>query len=145
MRTLNFLETLPNEGMIVVGVVYPAGVPGAQNIAAATAQVISSTRGPNSRGLKPLLISSEDLAHFDGHLNALFLVNGVSKQQGSILDTMRRRQIPSFSDDPGCADVDCCVIFVRTGETVDISLNTALANAVGARFSLVFTMVVKRK
>jgi hypothetical protein len=37
------------------------------------------------------------------------------------------------------------VLMVRTGQRVEISLNTELADAVGARFSLVFTMVVKRK
>jgi hypothetical protein len=34
---------------------------------------------------------------------------------------------------------------VRAGQRVEISLNTALADAVGARFSLVFMMVVNRK
>jgi hypothetical protein len=34
---------------------------------------------------------------------------------------------------------------VHTGQRVEISLNTALADVVGARFSLVFMMVVKRK
>jgi YfiR/HmsC-like len=145
MRTLNFLESLPKEGTITVGVVYCSCVPAAQTMAEATAQLIGTMRGPNSRALKPLVISTDALAQSGDHLDVLFLVAGASKDSTAIVDTMRRRHLPSLSDDPSCADTGCCVVLVRTGQRVEILLNTSLADAVGARFSLVFTMVVKRK
>jgi hypothetical protein len=145
MRTLTFLESLPKEGAIVVGVVYPPDIPTSQILAAETATAIGTIRGPNSRILQPLVLSTNDLAHFDGHLDVIFLVSGASKHPEVILGAMRRLRLVSISDDPGCADTKCCVLMVRTGQRVEISLNRALADAVGARFSLVFTMVVKRK
>lgn len=144
VRTLSFLESLPKEGPIVVGVVYPSDISDAQAVAEATAQVIGSLHGPNSRPLRPLVISTNALATFEGHLDVLFLIAGASRHSELILDTIRRRRLVTISDDPACASAQCCVISVRTGQRVEISLNTALADAVGARFSLVFTMVVKR-
>jgi hypothetical protein len=70
---------------------------------------------------------------------------GASSHSAVILDCVRRHHLVTLSDDPLCANAQCCVITVHAGPRVEISLNTALADAVGARFSLVFTMVVKRK
>ena len=145
MRTLSFLESLPKEGPIVVGVVYPSDIPDAQVVAEATAQLIGTLHGPNSRPLRAQVISTNALAPFEGHLDVLFLMVGASKHSALIVDTIRRHRLVSISDDPLCANTQCCVITVRTGQRVEISLNTALADAVGARFSLVFTMVVKRQ
>jgi hypothetical protein len=145
MHTLSFLESLPREGTIVVGVIYPSDMPATKVLAAETAQVIGAMRGPNFRILQPLVLSTTDLAQFEGHLDLIVLVKGASKHPEGILDVMRRHRLVSISDDPVCVDTKCCVLMVRTGQRVEISLNTELADAVGARFSLVFTMVVKRK
>ena len=145
MRTLSFLESLPKAGPIVVGVVYPSDIPSAQAVAEATAELIGTMRGPNSRALQPLVIAANALAQFQGHLDVLFLMVGASRYSAIILDSIRRHHLVSISDDPFCADAQCCVITVHTGQRVEISLNTNLAEAVGARFSLVFTMVVKRQ
>ena len=145
MHTLSFLESLPREGTIVVGVVYPDDIPATKILAAETAQVIGTLRGPNFRILQPLVLSTNDLAQFEGHLDLIVLVMGAAKHPEIIVDAMRRHRVVSISDDPVCVDTKCCVLMVRTGQRVEISLNTALADAVGARFSLVFTMVVKRK
>jgi hypothetical protein len=145
MRTLSFLESLPKEGTIVVGVVYPSDIPTTEVLATETAKVIGTMHGPNSRTLQPIVLSTNNLAHFEGHLDVIFLVLGASKHAEVILGAMRRHRLVSISDDPICVDTKCCVLMVRTGQRVEISLNTALADAVGARFSLVFTMVVKRK
>jgi hypothetical protein len=145
MRTLTFLESLPKEGAIVVGVIYPSDIPTTQLLAAETAKAIGTMSGPNARILQPLILSTNDLGKFKGHLDVLFLVSGSSKHAEAILDVMRSRRLVSISDDPACADTKCCVLMVHTGQRVEIFLNTALADAVGARFSLVFTMVVKRK
>jgi YfiR/HmsC-like len=145
MRTLSFLESLPKEGAIVVGVVYPSGTPATRVLATETAKVIGTMRGPNTRMLQPLVFSTNDLGKFDGHLDVLFLVMGASKDAQAILNVMLSHRLVSISDDPACVDTKSCVLMVRTGQRVEVSLNTALADAVGARFSLVFTMVVKRK
>jgi hypothetical protein len=145
MRTLSFLESLSKEGPIVVGVVYPSDIPDAQTVAEATAQLIGTLHGPNLRPLQALLISTNELSQFQGHLDVLWLMVGACKHAPVIADSIRRHHLVSISDDPLCDSTQCCVITVGTGQRVEISLNTALADAVGARFSLVFTMVVKRK
>jgi hypothetical protein len=145
MRTLSFLDSLPKEGTIAVGVVYPSDIPTTQGLAAETANAISTMRGPNSRRLQPIVLSTSDLAKFEGHLDVVFLVKGASKHPEVILGAVRRLHLVSISDDPICVDTKCCVLLVCAGQRVEISLNTALADDVGARFSLVFTMVVKRK
>jgi hypothetical protein len=145
MRTLSFLESLPKEGPIVVGVVYAADVPSAEALATETAKVIGTIRGPNSRILQPLVLSTSKLTQFSGHLDVIYLLAGTSRHSDAIVDVMRRYRIVSISDDLACIDAKCCVLMVRTGQRVEITLNTALADGVGARFSRVFTMVVKRK
>jgi hypothetical protein len=145
VRTLNFLESLSKEGIIVVGVVYPADVPTAKSLAVNTAKVISTLAGPNSRTLQPTILSTTDLAQFNGHLDVIFLVAGACKHPELVLGALRRLHLVSISDDPACVDTNCCVLMVHTVGRVEITLNTALADAVGARYSLVFTMVVKRK
>jgi hypothetical protein len=145
MHTLSFLESLPKEGNILVGVVYPPDIATTEVLATETAKVIGTMHGPNFRTLQPIVLSTKALAKFEGRLDLVFLVMGASEHSEEILDAMRRLHFVSISDDPACADARCCVLMVRTGQRVEISLNTALADAVGARFSLVFTMVVKRK
>jgi hypothetical protein len=145
VRALSFLESLPKEGNIVVGVVYPSDIPTSEDLAAQTAKVLGAMRGPNARKLQPLVLSTNDLGQFGGHMDVLFLLAGTAKHSDAIVAAMRRQHLVSISDDPLCVDLKCCVLMVHTGQRVEISLNTALADAVGARFSLVFMMVVKRK
>jgi hypothetical protein len=145
MRTLNFLESLSKDGPIVVGVVYSSDLPDAQALAEASAQLIATMRGPNSRALQPLVLSSNALPQYQGRLDVLWLMAGVCQHAPLIADSIRQHHLVSISDDPQCADTHCCVITISTGQRVEISLNTGLADAVGARFSLVFTMMVKRK
>jgi hypothetical protein len=110
-----------------------------------TAKSIGYMRGPNSRPLQAVAISTTELDKFLGHLDVIFLMPGASKHSEVILDAMHRHHLMSISGDPACADERCCVLMVSSGQRVEIYLNTALAEAVGARFSLVFTMVVKRR
>jgi hypothetical protein len=145
VRTLGFLESLPKEGSIVVGVIYASDTRGGEALAAETAALLSTMRGPNSRRLQPQVLSINDLAHFEGHLDVLFLVQGSAKRSDMLLDAMHRLHLVTISDDSLCSITQTCVLMVRAGQRVEISLNTALADAVGARFSLVFMMVVNRK
>jgi hypothetical protein len=91
MRTLSFLESLPKAGPIVVGVVYPSDIPNAQAAAEATAELIGTMRGPNSRALQPLVIATNALAQFQGHLDVLFLMVGASRHSTIILDFVLTR------------------------------------------------------
>lgn len=145
MRTLSFLESLPKDGDIVVGVVYPSDIPTAKALAIETAKDLGAMDGPNSRTLRPVVLSTTDLAQFRDHLDVVYLVAGAPNHSEEIVSALRRLRVVSISDDPACAYTKCCVLMVSTGQRVEISLNTALADAVGARFSLVFTMVVNRK
>jgi hypothetical protein len=145
IRTLSFLESLPREGVIAVGVVYPSDIPNAQVLAVETAKSIGDMRGPNFRILRSVVLSTIDLEKFQGHLDVIFLMPGASKHSDVILNAMHRNHLVSISGDPACVDAKCCVLMVHSGQRVEISLNTALADAVGAHFSLVFMMVVKRE
>jgi hypothetical protein len=145
MRTLAFLESLPKNGTIIVGVVYPSEAPTAEALATETAKVIGAMRGPNSSLLQPLVLSTNNLAQYVGYLDVIFLVTGASKHSDVILSVMHRCHLLSVSDDLACLDAKCCVLMVHTGQRVEITLDTGLADAVGARFFRVFTMVVKRK
>jgi hypothetical protein len=142
---LGFLDNLPRGENLVIGVVYAADVPAAEASATETAKLVSAIPGPNSVLLRPAVISSADLGQFRGRLDALFLMPGASTQANAVLDALHRRRIVSISSDPACLDEKVCVLMVRTGSRVEIVLDTALADAVGARFSPVFAMVVKRK
>ena len=145
VQTLSFLESLPKEGPIIVGVVYSSDVPTTEALAGETARIIGTMRGPNPRMLQPLVLSTTNLPQFVGRLDVLFLVTGASKHAEVIVSVMHRYHLVSISDDLACVDAKCCVLSVRSGQRVEITLNMALADAVGARFSRVFTMVVTRK
>jgi len=145
VRTLNFLESIPANGAIVVGVVYAPDVPGSEASAVETAKTIGLMHGPNSRAFRVIVLSRSDLEKFQGRLDVIFLAQGVSLHPERILAAMGRLHTVSISSDPACVDTRCCVLLVRTGQQVEISLNTSLATAVGARFSVVFVMVVKRR
>jgi hypothetical protein len=142
MRPLSFLESLPKEAIIAVGVVYPSDIPTTQVLAAETANAIGIMRGPNSRKLQPVVLSTSTRANFEGHLDPVLLVMGASKHPEVILGTMCRLHLVSISDDPICVNTKCCMLMVGAGQRIEISLNTTLADDVGARFS---AMVVKRK
>jgi hypothetical protein len=140
-RTLQFLETLPRSGIVVIGIVYASD----RLTADEAAREFSAQPAPNSGSFQPTLIPVEALVKFDGHVDALFLMPGVSAYAESIISTVRMRHLVSISGDPHCLDTHCCVLMVHSGERMEIVLDTSLGAAAGARFSTVFTMMVKRK
>ena len=101
-------------------------------------------RGPNNREVQAVGISIDDLSHYAGHLEVIYLSIGASSHPDAIVTAVRRFRAISISDDPACGPAKCCVLLVRSGQHVEITLNSALADTAGARFSLVFMMVVKR-
>lgn len=142
-RSLGFLDTLRRDGTIVVGIVYAPANPNARARAAETAERLKSIPGPNAASFRPELIPANELPQFAARLDAVFLMPGAAGE--AVADAVRRRRIVSISSDPACLDARCCVLHVRTASGVEIVLDTALADAVGARFSPVFAMMVKRR
>jgi hypothetical protein len=144
VQTLNFLESLPKEGPIVVAVIYAAEIANSQQQASEAVKAISTMRSPNNREVQAVGISIDDLSRYAGHLDVIYLLSGASNHSGAIVTAIRRLRAVSISDDPACETTKCCVLLVRSAQRVEITLNSALADTAGARFSLVFMMVVKR-
>jgi len=132
VRTLGFLESLPKEGSVVVGVIYASDISDGEALAAQSAALLSAMRGPDSRRLKAQVVSTNDLANFGRPLDVLFLVQA-SKHSDVFWDAIRRHHLVTIPDDPLCSITQTCVLLVRAGQRVEISPNTVLADAVGAR------------
>jgi hypothetical protein len=144
-RSLGFLDSLPREGAIVVGVVY---APGGEAGAARTADMLNSIDGPNSTTFKARSIPVGALALTGDHFDVLLIDDGAGSDPAvakAIGDAVRKRRIVSISSDPACLETKCCVLMVHSDRKVEIVLDTALADAAGAHFSPVFAMMVKRK
>lgn len=144
-RSLGFLDTLPHDGTIAVGIVYAAAVPDGKAKALQVAENLRSVPGPNTASFQPTLIAAETLAQAPDRLDALFLMPGVFGSAAAIIETARQRHLITISTDPACLEAKCCVLMVRADRRVEIVLDTALADAVGAHFPSVFTMLVTRK
>ena len=144
-RALGFLDTLPKDGTIAVGVVYAAD---ASPAAAQTVDKLNAIPGPNSATFKAQSIAVDRLAANQDRLDALLLEDGVCVDPANaqaVGEVVRKRHIVSISTSPACLESKCCVLMVHTDRKVEIVLDTALAEAAGARFSSVFAMMVKRR
>ncbi len=143
-RALGFLDSLRKDGTIVVGIIFMPGNAESRGLAERTATSLARLGGPNSTIIKAEFIGADKLAEFSGRLDAVFLLPGVAASATTVGETLRRLHVVSISNDPACIQSRCCVLMIRTGGRVDIVLDTAMAEAVGARFSSVFAMMVKR-
>lgn len=147
-RSLGFLDTLPHDGTIVIEVVYAPALEGSQAIAADAAEKLNAIPGPNSAVIQAQSIAVDALAQDQTRLDALLTVPGAchdSSYAAAVNSAAHQRHVVSISSDPTCLDTKCCVLLVRSDRKVEIVLDTALADAVGAHFSSVFAMMVKRK
>jgi hypothetical protein len=144
-RSLGFLDSLQNRSTISIGVVYGAGVRDGKNSATQTAGALSTMSGPGSSTIRANIISVDELVQNTQHFDALYLLPGVVTNGAQVADAVRRQHVVSISSDPACLDAKCCVLMVQAGAGVNIVLDTALADAAGAHFSSVFTMMVKRR
>jgi hypothetical protein len=145
VRAIGFLDHLPGDGTIIVGVVYASQYPSSKALATLTAGLLSTLPGPNKSTIRAKLVPLETLVQANDRLDAVFLMPGMSAEAPAIVEAIRRRHILSISSDPACLETNCCVLMVRANPEVEIVLNSALAEAVGADFSTVFAMIVKRK
>ena len=144
-RALGFLDTLPHDGAITVGIVYSAAAPDSKAQALQAAERLSSVPGPNTTTFQPTLIPVEMLNQAPDRLDVLFLMPEVSGSAATIVEFARQRHLITISNDPACLATRCCVLMVRAERHVEIVLDTALADAVGAHFPSVFMMLVSRK
>jgi hypothetical protein len=144
-RSLGFLESLPRDRSIDVGIVYAPNAGSGRTEAVQIAERFNALPGPNQRILHAVPVAVDNLAQIPEGIDVIYLMTGVSSESASIIDTARRRHLVTISNDPACLDQKCCVLMIHAGRGVEITIQTALADAVGARFSTVFSMMVKRK
>ena len=144
-RSLGFLDSLQNRSTISIGVVYGAAVRDGKNSAAQTAGALAAMRGPGSSAIRANTLTVDELAQNAQRLDVLYVMPGIAANGAQIADAVRRQHVISISSDPACLDTKYCVLMVQAGSGVNIVLDTALAAAAGARFSSVFTMMVKRR
>jgi hypothetical protein len=101
--------------------------------------------GPGSATVSTTLMAVQDLPQSTQHVDALYLLALPAEGGRSVSDFVRRQNVVSISADPACLDAQACVLMVQARSSMTIILDTALAQAAGAKFSSVFTMLVKRK
>jgi hypothetical protein len=144
-QSLGFISSLPSTGAVNIGIVYAEDQANGESNSARVIAMLNAGRGPNQRSLHGTSIAVKDLMHATQEFDVYLLMPGTSGQAAVINDAARRRHIVSISSDPACLEANCCVLMVSAQDRVRIVLNTALADAVGARFSSVFAMMVSRK
>jgi hypothetical protein len=143
VRSLGFLASLQNRPVIQIGVVYNAGDPASRAQAQRVAGELSRLAGPGSASISAMPVAVQDLA--GQRFDALYLLTLPPETSRNVGDYVRRQGVVSVSADPQCLDVQTCVLMVQARSNMSVVLDTALARAAGARFSTVFTMLVKRK
>jgi hypothetical protein len=126
-------------------VVYHGGEGEAKLAAARVAAMLARLKGPGSAAVQATLLSVPELSGFSQHVDALYLMPLPGEAGRPVADFVRRQNAVSISSDPACLDMGACVLMVQARSSTLIVLDTALAQAVGAKFSTVFTMLVKRK
>lgn len=143
VRSLGFLASLQNRPVIQIGVVFNGTDPASRAQALRVAGELSRLAGPGSASISAMPVAVQDLAA--QRLDALYLLTLPPEVSRSVGDYLRRQSVVSVSSDPQCLDAQTCVLMVQSRSSMSVVLDTALAKAVGAKFSTVFTMLVKRK
>lgn len=143
LRALGFLASLQNRSNILIGVIYNGADPVSRAQAARAANELSHMAGPGSATVAAIAVAVQDLA--GQHFDAVYLVGLGGEASRTAGDYVRRQSVVSVSSDPQCLDTQSCVLLVQARTTTSIVLDTVLARQVGAKFSTVFTMLVKRK
>jgi hypothetical protein len=144
MRALGFLTALQNRPSIAVGVVYVGGDPDSKAQAGRTVAILTRLKGPGSSTVSATAVAVQDLNTI--HVDALYLMPLPPDGGHTVSDFVKRQGVVSISNDPGCFESQACVLLVQAARSnMTIVLDTSLAQAAGARFSTVFTMLVKRR
>jgi len=143
VRALGFLDSIQNRQTVSIGVVYANEAD--SNAANQTAGMLSSLRGIGPASVHATAIPLDELIRADRRFDVVYLMPGLVTNGNRIIEYVRQQRVVSVSNDPTCLNGGYCVLMVRAGAGVSIVLDTALANAAGARFASVFTLMVKRK
>jgi hypothetical protein len=141
VRALGFLSALENRPSILIGVVYSGAEGRAQ--AQRAASDLARLAGPGSATVTAVPVAAQELA--SQHFDALYLMSLPPDAGRPVADYIRRQQVVSVSADSQCLEAQTCVLLVQARTNMSVVLDTALAKAVGAKFSTVFTMLVKRR
>ena len=145
MRSLGFLTSLQNRSAVSVGVVYHGGDADSKLEAARVAAMLAHLPGPGSASLQVTVMAAQDLPGASQHVDALYLLPLPAESGRPVTDFVKHQSAVSISADPACLEMGVCVLFVQARPSMTIVLDTALAQAAGAKFSTVFTMLVKRR
>ena len=143
LRSLAFLSSLQNRSAIVIGVIYNGADPVSRVQAGRVAGDLSRLPGPGSATITAVPVAVQDLA--GQHFDSVYLLSLPSEASHAAGEFVRRQNVVSVSSDPQCLEAQSCVLLVQARTTMSVVLDTALAKQVGAKFSTVFTMLVKRK
>lgn len=138
-NALSFVEGMPRSSVIQVGVVF-----GSDNKAAEqAARQLEATPSSLESIFKATPIADRELGREPRHLNLLLVMPDASGR--FVSDFARREKVISIGLDPSCIDEGSCVLMIQSQGRIHVVLQTRLADAVNAKFSSVFTMMVERK
>lgn len=145
LQSLGFLSSLQNRASVVIGVVYNGADPASKGQALRTASELGKMAGPGSATVSASIIAVRELEQSSQRFDALYLMALSADSSHPVINYIKQQGVVTVSSDPACLEFQTCVLLVQSRASVSVVLDTALAKAVGARFSTVFTMLVKRK
>jgi hypothetical protein len=93
VQTLKFLDSLPKDGPIAIGVIYAPEVSNAQLLATETSKALSAMRGPNNRDIQTVVMTTDEVSHYAGHLDVVYLLVGVSNHSNIIVPPARGQHL----------------------------------------------------
>jgi hypothetical protein len=141
VNALGFLNGLPHGAPITVGLAFGADIKAASQTGAA----LEAIPGPAQSSFKTIPIAVRDLMLAPAHFDVLLIMPDAVGQVTAVAEAARHRKLMTVATDVSCLEHGACVLMVHSAGRVHIVLDTQLANAVGANFSSVFTMMVERK
>lgn len=138
-RALTFLENGPT-GKATIGVVFDPSKPG--SVAEKDAVMAALGGGYNAGALTlvgaPIPVSAIGGA---GGVKALYVTEGVN--YAAVGAAAKSKKLITIGSDPACVKSGACVMGVTTVPKVEITVNRAAADAVGAAFKAAFRMMIK--
>lgn len=138
-RALTFLENGPS-GRAVLGVVFDPGKPASVQEKNAVMAALGGGYSAGSVTLVGKAVEASDVAGVSG-VQALYVTRGVS--YGSVGAAAKAKKLVTISSDPACVKSGACVMGVITSPKVEITVNRAAAQAVGAAFKAAFRMMIR--
>ncbi len=107
--------------------------------------MLARLKGPGSSTVTATMVAVQELSQSALHVDALYLMPLPPDGGHTVSDFVKRQGVVSISNDPGCLEAQACVLLIQARSNMTIVLDTTLAQAAGAKFSAVFTMLVKRR